>query len=613
MNDHDAIPAELKALRNWVCYRLEVREGTPKPTKVPYSPSGSKARANDPSTWSTFEVCVAAASTRDFDGIGFEFTPPYVGVDLDECRSRVTGQVEDWAQRIIDQLKGYAEVSQSGTGIHIIVKGDLPPGGRKRGGIEVYSEGRYFTMSGEHVEGTPLSVEPRTAEMAAFHSEHFPPAPPAPERPVPSAPSNLADEDVLSRASTAANGWRFNALWHGEWEHLGYNSQSEADLALCAILAFWCGRDTSRIDSLFRQSGLMREKWNRADYRSKTLALAIAGAGETYSGGSNNTQEESTPQAKPRHRFESLPWPGSTGTGAVEWDVDNLLPRASVCLLTGEPGCGKSTFATALGYAVAQGESFLGRSVSKRPVLILDAEDPEAAIIDRFERLRIEEGNGLHIFGHWCGEEPPSAGGAEVIEWVAQCDPRPIIIVDSLIRFHPGSENDASETQKYMGQYRRLAGAGASVILIHHSGKAETAKDYRGSSDIKGSVDVAYKLTMVGDGSQLDLLELRAFKQRISVSPRVLVRYKDGKFTEGDAQDETMRTVHEQLIELLKTHPGITSTRFYAIATEAGLGRNRSREFLTAGLANGTVDRIPDGHRQRYFWRADMQSPLQWC
>jgi len=217
-SNYRKIPGELKALPNWVCYRLESRKGAPRPTKVPYHCSGAKAKANDPSTWSNYDVCVEAASSRDFDGIGFEFTPPYIGVDLDECRNQVTGRIEDWAQKIIDQLNSYAEVSQSGTGVHIIVRGDLPRGGRKKGHVEVYSTGRFFTMSGNQIDGTPHSVKERTAEIAAFHTEHFPPAPVAAPRPLPRPASNLADEDVLRRASTAANRARFNSLWRGDWQ-----------------------------------------------------------------------------------------------------------------------------------------------------------------------------------------------------------------------------------------------------------------------------------------------------------------------------------------------------------------------------------------------------------
>src|SRR5580658_5395304 len=93
------IPAELKALPNWVCFRLEERDG--RATKIPYSPSGPRAKANDPATWSSFDACLQA-EVWDYDGIGFQFVPPYIGVDLDHCCA--SGKIEDWAQRVIEQL-----------------------------------------------------------------------------------------------------------------------------------------------------------------------------------------------------------------------------------------------------------------------------------------------------------------------------------------------------------------------------------------------------------------------------------------------------------------------------------------------------------------------------
>jgi putative DNA primase/helicase len=271
------IPDELKALPNWVTYRLEERDG--RLTKVPYTPSGSRARANDPSTWSSFDACLQATG---FAGIGFQFSPPFVGADLDKCRSWMTGKIEGWAQAIMTRLNSYTEVSVSGTGIHMLLKGALPPGRRREGNVELYNGARYFTITGHHLEGTPLTIEDRTSELAALHAEIFPPvySHPIPEP----AALTLADDELIQKASTAANGARFSALWRGVWQGLGYPSQSEADGALCCILAFWCGGDESRIDSLFRQSGLMRPKWSlRHAYRTRTIQYAVGRVNQFYS------------------------------------------------------------------------------------------------------------------------------------------------------------------------------------------------------------------------------------------------------------------------------------------------------------------------------------------
>ena len=172
------VPAELKTLPNWVCYRLENRAGQSKPTKVPYTPNtGDHAKANDLSTWTDYETCVAAVGRGEYDGIGFEFGSGYVGIDLDRCRELETGQVQDWAQDIIAHLDSYTEASPSGTGVHIIVKGALPPGRRREGPIEMYDVARFFTVTGAHVEGTPGLVEERSGELQELHEALFPPEP----------------------------------------------------------------------------------------------------------------------------------------------------------------------------------------------------------------------------------------------------------------------------------------------------------------------------------------------------------------------------------------------------------------------------------------------------
>ena len=143
----EGIPAELKARPQWVNWRLEERIGDF--TKVPYTPwSHEKASSTDLLTWGTFGNALTALQTGRYDGIGFVFSSgdPYCGVDLDGCRNPETGEVDAWAQKIITDLDGYAEVSPTGRGVHVIVRGKTP--NRRRGQIEIYSSERFFTMTG---------------------------------------------------------------------------------------------------------------------------------------------------------------------------------------------------------------------------------------------------------------------------------------------------------------------------------------------------------------------------------------------------------------------------------------------------------------------------------
>jgi putative DNA primase/helicase len=173
------IPDDLKARDKWVLWKAESPEGgdEKKPTKIPYSLRGRRARVNDPQTWGSFEQCYARYSKNSrYDGIGFVFSSDddIIGIDLDHCRDVASGQITPRARKIITDLNSYAEVSVSGAGVHIILKGKIPGRSRRRGGIEMYDSGRFFVMTGEHVDGTPLTVERRQHELNELYKEIFP-------------------------------------------------------------------------------------------------------------------------------------------------------------------------------------------------------------------------------------------------------------------------------------------------------------------------------------------------------------------------------------------------------------------------------------------------------
>jgi putative DNA primase/helicase len=278
-----SIPAELKAWSHWVCWAYEYQpERTPaKPwAKVPKSPAtGDNASTTNPETWSTFAQALACYQGQGFAGIGFVLSAedPYVAVDLDGCRDPDSGDIEPWAQAIIDRLHSYTEVSPSGAGIRILARGTLPSGGRKKGVIEVYDRARYVTTTGCHLEDSPPSIEDCTPALMAWHAEVF--GQPRTSQSSPQgrdAPSTLSDGAILEKAGQAANAEHFRRLWDGNTS--GYPSQSEADLALCCLLAFWT-RDLAQLDRLFRHSRLYRDKWDEphgdATYGNRTMARAL--------------------------------------------------------------------------------------------------------------------------------------------------------------------------------------------------------------------------------------------------------------------------------------------------------------------------------------------------
>jgi putative DNA primase/helicase len=260
----------------WVVWKLEPSPKDPsKLTKVPYSAhDGSNASSTDPKTWATFKQALLFHLDNEWtDGVGMVVcdADDFVGIDLDHCRDPDTGAIEPWAQHVVETVNSYTEVTPSNAGLRIFARGTLPPSGRKRGDFEIYENGRYLTVTGQHLEGTPLTVETRELEIRRVHREVWPDAgkPKPADRPSPQ-PTNLADSELLEKANDAVNGAKFAALWSGSTA--GYPSQSEADMALCNLLAFWTGGDAGRMDRLFRASGLIRPKWDERHY----------GGGQTY-------------------------------------------------------------------------------------------------------------------------------------------------------------------------------------------------------------------------------------------------------------------------------------------------------------------------------------------
>ena len=284
------IPAELKALPQWILWRFETRNN--KPTKVPYQVDGEMAQANNRSTWSTFATAVKFYLEGDYDGIGFVFSRQdnYIGIDIDKCV--IDGKTNAFSTEIIDTLDSYTEFSPSGKGIHIIIKGNLPQSvlgtGRKntKHGLEIYSYGRFFTFTGNRENSN--DVYERTDELAEVFEKYF-------DDSDIQGRVNLAefekDEIKISndalweRMFRSKNGDEIRSLYNGG---LINDDHSASDLALCNHLAFWTGNSATRMDSMFRETNLMRDKWDVIHFRDtnetygeRTIATAISSTSTT--------------------------------------------------------------------------------------------------------------------------------------------------------------------------------------------------------------------------------------------------------------------------------------------------------------------------------------------
>jgi hypothetical protein len=247
------IPLELQSLPQWVVAG---------DNKLPLNPrTGQAADVTNPTTWGTF----AEAVHTGYKHVGFVLSPndPYTIIDLDQPLT------DDQAKRhtkILDALASYTELSQSGNGLHIIVRGSIPAGVR-RDKVEVYSSARYMICTGRVFKDLPITDQQNV--ITALYNEMSRPADMG--NPMTEHAETVSDEDIYRMAERAANADKFVQLWQGDWKD-GYESQSEADFALLSMLAFYT-KSNEQVRRLFRLSALGQRK--KATANDKYIDRAI--------------------------------------------------------------------------------------------------------------------------------------------------------------------------------------------------------------------------------------------------------------------------------------------------------------------------------------------------
>lgn len=293
-------PEELKKMKQWVCWRLTPDKDGGKPRKMPINPvTGKAAASNKPETWSDYDTAVDAKDRYGYTGIGFMFTKEagVVGVDIDHCYDAEKNEFNEIATAILGKQPTYAEYSPSGDGCHLWFKGTKPDGGSKNSttGVEMYDSVRYFTVTEKQIAGSPDTPAEGTDTLAWIHENYLAKKKKAKgkKKKGNGTPVKLTDEELLGKAKDSGDGDTFTSLWDGNWKD-AYQSQSEADMALCRKLAFWSGKDKEQMDRLFRQSALFRQKWDEkhhadgATYGEETLDKAIETTEAVYSPGGDS-------------------------------------------------------------------------------------------------------------------------------------------------------------------------------------------------------------------------------------------------------------------------------------------------------------------------------------
>ena len=270
-------PELLKSLPQWVLWKYQHIPGKDKPKKPPFQVNGRAAAAHDPETWSSYSQAITALETHSgFQGAGFMLKRGIVVIDLDNCLTQEEAgiRITKEARKIFTLANSYTEISPSGKGLHIFLRGHLPEvNGQPQDGMksengEMYESKRYITITGERI-GNATEIR---ADQEAINQIYALLKPPEREmqRPQPAQRSYSlisGDEEVLSKASRARNGAKFISLYQGST--IGYRSKSEAQLALIAMLVYWTNRDAGQVERLFKSSDMylldeeIQNKWDK--------------------------------------------------------------------------------------------------------------------------------------------------------------------------------------------------------------------------------------------------------------------------------------------------------------------------------------------------------------
>jgi AAA domain-containing protein/primase/DNA polymerase family protein len=490
---------------------------------VPYCTASRPASTTDPATWLTLEAALALAAAESMAGVGFVFTAddPYTGIDLDECRDAATGAIQPWAQRLIERLASYTEVSPSGTGVHIIVQAKLPGGGRKQsrpggvGAVEVYDQKRYFTVTGQVVPETPATIAANQDVVADIYARLKDDTPAAVESStVASGPLAPEDELLVARVEASRESPAFHRLFSAG-ETRPNRTASENDLELATILCRYAS-DDDQVERIMRASPLKRDKWDRKgdDYLRRTILTARRKTGTTAG--------TSTAEAG----FVDFGEVHDSPPPAVGWLVDGIWPEGARGWIAGEAKLGKSWLALELAVCIAAGVPFLNRHEVIKPGLVfyLTEESNLRNIYNRVRMLLLAKdlspdvlrGNLRMLVRKRVKLTDPS-WRTRILTAIDRDKPV-MLFLDPLRRYHDGGENDSADLVAVLdaaAEFQERPGHHVAVPIVHHMRKTSeanadvrTGQQMRGSGDLHAWSDAAFYCSGIKDEKNVVAVEV---------------------------------------------------------------------------------------------------------
>lgn len=494
------IPAELRALPRWAVAGADKR---------PFTVSGGAASSTDPGTWADFESVCAAAQTKGL-GIGFMLGAGYACIDLDVKDDTSQADVARH-QQIVERFDSYTERSRSGEGRHIWIKAEIGPG-KKRDGVELYSQERFIICTGKVVHDRPIQPRQKSAkslweELNRSQSDH---------EPLPSLPATHSDEEVLRKARAAGNGEKFSTLYDTPVQETG---ESEGDLALITQLAFH-SPNNEQVERLFMASARAKRPKVQKDRRYVLLTIdtarknqasdAVQQANSVAHGkdiadrllAAHDAKQQRAREAR-KSRFRIHTVDEIVSRPPMQWWVKGVVPRQGIGSIYGQPGSGKSFLAIDLLAAVQKGDWWFGYRTKPCPVVYLALEG-QGGLCTRLKAYAQKKGqNGIAVMD-MPFDIRDAEQRADLIEAICGAGlAGGIVCLDTLAASAAGMEENSSadmgEVIEGMKEIQRELDA--CVLFVHHAGK-NGDKGMRGHSSLLGAVDFAIEVTREEKGDK---------------------------------------------------------------------------------------------------------------
>lgn len=471
-----AVPDELKALNRWVLWKYVFSKQEKKWKKVPHRPDGSNASSTDSATWSSFDAVCGAYITEDFDGAGFVFNGDGItGVDLDGVIDE-NGVWSDTAIRALEELDGYAELSPSGTGLHIITRAQHIGTGKRRNGIEVYSTERYFTFTGEQLNGhdaIPAAQQDIAPFLSGFLGEK--PAPRASDDPF----SDFATKSRTGRSiAQMAEALKVIPCPPDEPDCTPYiwaiHHETEGSPEGLTLTHAWCSGELHGISDPAYDFDYVEERWGRSQDGKMNAKTWRSVETEAKKNGWIGVQETVNPDSL-------IPAVQFAGSGSIEWHVKYVIPKRALTVIYGAPGSSKSFFALDMVAHVVRGLPWRGHRVRQSRVVYVAAEGAEG-FRTRVKAYHEHHGailDGLFVRPGSLLLDMHVTGLCEAVNALGNVG---VVVIDTLAAVTPGANENTSEDMGRAIAHANLIteATGAAVILIHHANKNGEMRGWSG-------------------------------------------------------------------------------------------------------------------------------------